>query len=146
MATLEKGIPELGLTTGNGSTSPISVSFPLPRAPQTNVHVQLHDNGPNILLFLATSTPESSTVAPLGSLVYAMPNVSFLASNTSPVHMLTNVAENESLRSAEHTAIHTSEHARFYNKDGESSDTAAEEASVCGKFDKLCQCGDGWGG
>ncbi|KAK7187958.1 hypothetical protein DPSP01_003155 [Paraphaeosphaeria sporulosa] len=74
VATLEKGIGELGLLNGEASTSPISVSFPLPRAPQTNIHVQLHDNGPNILLFLATSTPESSNAAPLGSFVYAMPN------------------------------------------------------------------------
>ncbi|KAF9734461.1 hypothetical protein PMIN06_004621 [Paraphaeosphaeria minitans] len=73
-ATLEKSIRELGLTNGDAPTSPISVSFPLPRAPQTNIHVQLHDNGPNVLIFLATSTPESSNAAPLGSFVYAMPN------------------------------------------------------------------------
>jgi hypothetical protein len=137
-ATLEKSISDLALTNGNASTSTISVSFPLPRAPQTNVHVQLHDNGPNILLFLATSTPESSTIAPLGSLVYAMPNVSARASTTSAVRMLTNVAENQSLRSAEHAAVHASEHARLYNKDGESPDTEAEEASLRGKLNKLC--------
>ncbi|KAF2442965.1 hypothetical protein P171DRAFT_363035 [Karstenula rhodostoma CBS 690.94] len=73
-ATLENGIKELGLTNGDASGSPISVSFPLPHAPQTNIHVQLHDNGPNILLFLTTSAPESSNTTPLGSFVYAMPN------------------------------------------------------------------------
>lgn len=90
---LEKGIAELGLTNGDASNSPISVSFPLPHAPQTNVHVQLHDNGPNILLFLATSTPESSNAAPLGSFVYAMPNVCSFPLTNLPVEMLIKVAQ-----------------------------------------------------
>ncbi|KAJ4288474.1 hypothetical protein N0V90_011710 [Kalmusia sp. IMI 367209] len=66
--------PEVGIPNGDIPTAPISVAFPLPKAPQTNIHLQLYNNGPNVLLFLTTSTPESSTAAPLGSLVYAMPN------------------------------------------------------------------------
>ncbi|KAI4922981.1 hypothetical protein J4E90_001417 [Alternaria incomplexa] len=61
-------------TDTNGSRAPIEVSFPLPRAPHTNIHLQLTDNGPNLLLFLTTATPESASSAPLGSFVYAMPN------------------------------------------------------------------------
>ncbi|CAN9096570.1 unnamed protein product [Alternaria alternata] len=51
------------------------VSFPLPKAPHTNIHLQLTDNGPNLLLFLTTAAAESATSAPLGSFVYAMPNM-----------------------------------------------------------------------
>jgi hypothetical protein len=63
------------VTHGDASHAPVEVSFPLPKAPRTNIHLQLRDNGPNITLFLTTSTPESASAVPLGSLVYAMPNV-----------------------------------------------------------------------
>ncbi|KAL1800924.1 hypothetical protein ACET3X_001266 [Alternaria dauci] len=60
----------------DGSTqhTPTEVSFPLPKAPHTNIHLQLTNNGPNLLLLLTTATAESATSAPLGSFVYAMPN------------------------------------------------------------------------
>lgn len=64
------------LSNGDASHAPIEVSFPLPRAPHTNIHVQLTDNGPNLLLFLTSASPESPSSSPLGSFVYAMPNVS----------------------------------------------------------------------
>ncbi|KAF2792498.1 hypothetical protein K505DRAFT_362861 [Melanomma pulvis-pyrius CBS 109.77] len=54
--------------------TPIAVSFPLPRAPQTEIHVQLINTGASLLVFLTTTTPTPSTAAPLGSFVYAMPN------------------------------------------------------------------------
>ncbi|KAF2714870.1 hypothetical protein K504DRAFT_395629 [Pleomassaria siparia CBS 279.74] len=62
-------------------SEPIAVSFPLPRAPQTKIHVQLTNNGTSLLLFLTTTTPDPSTSAPLGSFVYAMPN-KYSPSNT----------------------------------------------------------------
>ncbi|OAL04745.1 hypothetical protein IQ06DRAFT_100743 [Phaeosphaeriaceae sp. SRC1lsM3a] len=62
------------LINGDASHAPIEVAFPLPRAPHTNIHLQLTDNGPNLLLFLTTSSPESAASSPLGSFVYAMPN------------------------------------------------------------------------
>ncbi|EOA85437.1 uncharacterized protein SETTUDRAFT_49170, partial [Exserohilum turcica Et28A] len=56
--------------------APIEVSFPLPKAPATNIHLQLTNNGPNLVVFLTTASPESASAsAPLGSFVYAMPNV-----------------------------------------------------------------------
>jgi hypothetical protein len=64
------------MTNGDASHAPIEVSFPLPKAPHTNIHVQLTDNGPNLLLFLTTSSAESASSSTLGSFVYAMPNVS----------------------------------------------------------------------
>ncbi|KAL6157531.1 hypothetical protein ACJQWK_06271 [Exserohilum turcicum] len=58
------------------SDAPIEVSFPLPKAPATNIHLQLTNNGPNLVVFLTTASPESASAsAPLGSFVYAMPNV-----------------------------------------------------------------------
>lgn len=63
------------LTNGKASQEPIQVSFPLPKAPRTDINLQLQDNGPNITVFLTTSTPDSASSVPLGSLVYTMPNV-----------------------------------------------------------------------
>lgn len=63
------------MANGDASHTPLEVSFPLPRAPHTNIHLQLTNNGPNLILFLTTATPESASSAPLGSFVYAMPNV-----------------------------------------------------------------------
>jgi len=65
------------MTNPNPSHEPIEVAFPLPKAPHTNVHLQLTDNGPSLLLFLTTTTPDSPSVTTMGSFVFAMPNVSF---------------------------------------------------------------------
>ncbi|CBX99539.1 predicted protein [Plenodomus lingam JN3] len=65
------------MPNGHAPHAPIEVSFPLPKAPHTNLHLQLTNNGPNLLLFLTTATPESASSSPLGSFVYAMPNRAF---------------------------------------------------------------------
>lgn len=64
----------MAATIVNGH-APVEISVPLPKAPQTDINLRLHDNGPNITLFLTTSTPDAASSVPLGSLVYAMPNV-----------------------------------------------------------------------
>lgn len=64
------------LSEGITSKKPIDVAFPLPRAMGTNIHLQLTNNRTALLIFLTTTTPESTSAAPLGSFVYAMPNVS----------------------------------------------------------------------
>lgn len=58
---------------------PQQLSFPLPRALHTTGHVHLTFLDHCIMAFLTTSTPGDSagTVKPLGSFVYAMPDVSF---------------------------------------------------------------------
>ncbi|KAF2124662.1 hypothetical protein P153DRAFT_301612 [Dothidotthia symphoricarpi CBS 119687] len=61
-------------TKSDASHAPVEVSFPLPRGLRTNIHLQLTNNGPNLVLFLTTASPESASSAPLGSFVYAMPN------------------------------------------------------------------------
>ncbi|RDW71146.1 hypothetical protein BP6252_07709 [Coleophoma cylindrospora] len=57
------------------SVLPISLSFPLPKAPETRLHLQLTIHQTSILLFLTTSlSGDLSTTAPLGSFVYALPD------------------------------------------------------------------------
>lgn len=57
---------------------PQQLSFPLPRALHTTGHVHLTFLDHCIMAFLTTSTPGDSagSVKPLGSFVYAMPDVS----------------------------------------------------------------------
>jgi hypothetical protein len=56
---------------------PIQLSFPLPKAPETRIHVHLTIRTTSILLFLTTLNGDTSAVAPLGSFVYALPDVSY---------------------------------------------------------------------
>ncbi|KAH3968150.1 hypothetical protein HBI26_148950 [Parastagonospora nodorum] len=79
------------LNNGDASHAPIEVSFPLPKAPHTNIHLQLTDNGPNLLLFLTSASPESPSASPLGSFVYAMPNAAS-PSNTLSTPLFTHGA------------------------------------------------------
>lgn len=58
------------------SSRPIEVSFPLPKGPDTRIHLRLTIQKTSILLFLTTaSNGDTSTTVPLGSFVYAMPDV-----------------------------------------------------------------------
>ncbi|KAF7930742.1 uncharacterized protein EAE98_001957 [Botrytis deweyae] len=59
-----------------GASQPsIQISFPLPKAPETNIHLHLTINTVSILLFLTTAlNGDTSTAPPLGSFVYALPN------------------------------------------------------------------------
>lgn len=59
---------------------PQELSFPLPKALHTTGHVHLTFLGHCATVFLATSTPGDSggSVKPLGSFVYAMPDVSLM--------------------------------------------------------------------
>jgi hypothetical protein len=84
LTTTSMSAHAMATTSANGDAShaPIEVSFPLPRAPHTSIHLQLTNNGPNLLLFLTTSSAESANSSALGSFVYAMPNVSFRQTTT----------------------------------------------------------------
>ncbi|KAF2011168.1 hypothetical protein BU24DRAFT_54526 [Aaosphaeria arxii CBS 175.79] len=65
-----------GVPNGESSIEPVEVSFPLPRAPQTNIHLQLTNNKTSLLVFLTTAAADHTSLsAPLGSFVYAMPNL-----------------------------------------------------------------------
>lgn len=56
---------------------PIELSFPLPKAPETLIHIHLTINSTSLLLFLTTSVGgDASTPASLGTFIYALPDVS----------------------------------------------------------------------
>ncbi|KIN06149.1 hypothetical protein OIDMADRAFT_38502 [Oidiodendron maius Zn] len=56
-------------------TGPIELSFPLPKAPDTRVHLRLTIQTTSILLFLTTTlNGDIASVPPLGSFVYALPD------------------------------------------------------------------------
>jgi len=64
---------------GDQSQSPsgklIRLAFPLPKAPRTQIHINLTINKTSILLFLTTVEEENTSAAvPLGSFVYALPD------------------------------------------------------------------------
>ncbi|PYI27009.1 hypothetical protein BP00DRAFT_429779 [Aspergillus indologenus CBS 114.80] len=63
---------------------PQEISFPLPKALHTTAHIHLTLLDTCAMVFLATSTPGDSagTVKPMGSLIYAMPD---LKSPTTPL-------------------------------------------------------------
>jgi hypothetical protein len=84
------------LTNGDVSHAPIEVSFPMPRAPHTNIQLQLTNNGPNLLLFLTTTTADAASSSPLGSFVYAMPNVSYFM--LSSIHAFATMPEGHKKR------------------------------------------------
>lgn len=69
------------LTNGTGPESkmsePIQFSMPLPNAPGSRIHTHLTILATSILLFCTSTTAEfaSSAIPPLGSFVYAMPDV-----------------------------------------------------------------------
>lgn len=55
---------------------PLGLSFPLPKAPETRIHLQLTIRVTSLLLFLTTAmNGDTSTAPPLGSFVYALPDV-----------------------------------------------------------------------
>lgn len=57
---------------------PIDLSFPLPKAPETRIHLQLTIHATSVLLFLTTAmNGDTSATAPLGSFVYALPDVRY---------------------------------------------------------------------
>lgn len=59
------------------SVKPIELSFPLPKAPETKIHVHLTINTTSMVVFLTTVYGgDIPPGAPLGSFVYALPDVS----------------------------------------------------------------------
>jgi len=58
--------------------SPVQLSFPLPRSLDSRIYLHLTVKPKAILLFLTTaSMEEAASPTPLGSFVYAIPDVCF---------------------------------------------------------------------
>ncbi|PQE13147.1 20S proteasome chaperone domain-containing protein [Rutstroemia sp. NJR-2017a BBW] len=56
-------------------SQPIQLSFPMPKAPETSIHIHLTVNKISLLLFLTTALNGNTSAAPpLGSFVYALPD------------------------------------------------------------------------
>ncbi|CAG8012014.1 unnamed protein product [Penicillium nalgiovense] len=74
-------VPSAQLATP--SVKPQEISFTLPKALHTTAHVHLNFLGHCAMVFLATSSPGDSggSIKPMGSFVYAMPDVSTLPVN-----------------------------------------------------------------
>ena len=71
------------VTVASPSAKPISLSFPMPKAPETRIHMHLTIQTTSLLLFLATTlNGNTSEAVPLGSFVYALPDVCY--SSPSP--------------------------------------------------------------
>lgn len=66
------------------SLKPLEFSFPLPRTPHTTLHIHLTFMATSTLAFLSTTRPGDlgggqgggASLRPMGSFVYAMPDVS----------------------------------------------------------------------
>lgn len=64
-------------------SEPVQLSFLLPRSLDTKVHLRLTIKSKVILLFLTTmAADEGEQAAPMGSFVYALPNVCILRPGT----------------------------------------------------------------
>jgi hypothetical protein len=67
-----------GVTMAEPSVKPIELSFPMPKAPETRIHMHLTIQTTSLLLFLTTAlNGNTSEAVPLGSFVYALPDVRY---------------------------------------------------------------------
>lgn len=63
-------------------TERLQLSFPLPRSLDTRIYVHLTVQAKSIMIFLTTATSdEMGTPPPMGSFVYALPDVSLALSS-----------------------------------------------------------------
>jgi hypothetical protein len=61
----------------NYLSRPIEVSYPFPKAPETRIHLHVTIQSTSLLLFLTTTlNGDTSGATPMGSFVYALPDVS----------------------------------------------------------------------
>lgn len=68
-------------------TTPMQLSFPLPRSLDTRIYIHLTLQAKSILLFLTTATADdASNPPPMGSFVYALPDVSYCCLHPAPLH------------------------------------------------------------
>jgi hypothetical protein len=74
------------LAIAEPSVQPIEVSFSMPKAPEARIHLRLTIQTTSLLLFVTTTlNGDTSTTAPLGSFVYALPDVSCLSHHCNSI-------------------------------------------------------------
>jgi hypothetical protein len=100
------------------SVKPIELSFPLPKAPETKIHVHLTINTTSIVLFLTTVYGgDIPTGTPLGSFVYALPDVSGVCVCNLAGRLTT--TEEQPWSDSFDTALHLRVFGRIYYSSGE---------------------------
>jgi hypothetical protein len=125
------------------SVKPIELSFPLPKAPETKIHVHLTVNTTSIVLFLTTVYGgDIPTGAPLGSFVYALPDVSGVY-NCSLAGRLTTTAE-QPWSDPFDTPLHLRVLSGIYYSSGEVISQENIYAGVCWKLNEFCKRRHGW--
>lgn len=128
------------------SARPIELSFQMPKAPETSIHIHLTINTTSLLLFLAASTSgEASGTASIGSFVYALPDVcfqsrSFYTRSTNPF------AEDKLWPDAFNATLCSGVYAGVYYQDGKAPRKEVGEAYLRWKLSQLCQRRYGWYG
>lgn len=125
------------------STVPIELSFPLPRAPETKVHLSLTINTTSLLLFLTTVYGgEQSASAALGSFVYALPDVSLTCHQLNGPQLTPTASKPRT--NYLHTTIHLRIVGRVHNTNGQTSGQENRQTSLCRQFYEFCKCRYGW--
>jgi hypothetical protein len=71
---------------------PLSMSIPLPHSPDTRIYIRLDTKANAVMLSLATATQDELAVPkPMGSFVYALPNVSLSTARKFAAEMVAGV-------------------------------------------------------
>jgi hypothetical protein len=113
----------------------LQISFPLPNTPNTKVHLNLTTHQHAIVLFITTSAEVSAGSCPLGSFVYAIPNVGTLR-NTLKVSFINQTTATRSIGStSQHTLIFRTANTRFHYSTSHDFGEAYEKANLCGELD-----------
>lgn len=128
------------------------LSFPLPRSLDTKIHLRLSIKAKVILLYLTTVAAEDvGKPVPLGSFVYALPDVSLVGSPSGHL-LMKKSSEIQRKPAVVDDNIPCRGNTRVHDPAGQDSRKEDRHAGLCGQFDQLCQywarrhCGRGDGG
>ena len=126
---------------------PIELSFPLPKAPEMSIHLHLRISTTSVLLLMTTvQDGDTSTAAPLGSFVYALPDVWtvwYIYAVESRAYLL---SENERGTNIVDTTLHLRVICGVRLSTCKTASKKNWEAGLCWQLHKLCKCRNGWHG
>lgn len=121
--------------------APIELAFPLPKAPQSKIHMRLIISPTSILLLLTTVHQGETAKPALGSFVYALPDV-----RTSLICLMaiTNASpENQSGADLVHEHLHLRILRRPCYPNGQLVGQKNNETCLRWQLNELCQCRHG---
>jgi Proteasome assembly chaperone 4 len=113
------------------SGRPMELSIPLPKHPHTILHLHLTFLTTSIMLFLTTSTigDSSSVLSPLGSFVYAMPDVCRSAAWSASLPLIN--SENPSNQRHSYCPLHVRIQHRLCHPDSKDFGSEAATPRLC---------------